>query len=252
MISAVLITFNEENVLKRCLESIKDFVSEIIIVDLGSKDGSLAVAKEYKAKIFNHPWVPYADPVRNFALEKVTGQWVLMLDPDEVVPKTLQDKLQGLIKSQEPFAAVNIPFKNIFFGKWISHTNFWPDKHLRFFKAGTVKWQDQVHSYPKVIGKVLELPAEEKYAVLHNSYKSWSEFYKKQKKYALSEAKNRKLAGEGFSIKRLIWLPLREFLARFIKHRGFLDGINGLFLVLVLMWYRVLVEWYLIKISNTK
>lgn len=249
MISAVLINFNEAALLRRCLSSIKDFVSEIVVIDLGSTDDSQKVFREFGVKALTHSWVPYADPIRNFAIGKARGDWILMLDPDEQLSESLIKRLQLFLSSEESkrYVAVNIPFKNIFFGKWISHTNFWPDKHLRFFKKGSLFWEDQVHKYPQVDGAILELPAQEQYAVIHQSYQTWTEFILKQKKYALSEAKNRKKSGEVFSLFRLSWLPLREFLARFIRHQGYLDGINGLFIVLVLMWYHVQVEWYLFQ-----
>jgi hypothetical protein len=171
-----------------------------------------------------------------------------MLDPDEEVSDGLQERLRQFVETEESkkYVAINIPFKNIFFGTWIAHTNFWPDKHLRFFKKGYLTWQDQVHTYPLVKGEVLELPADEKVAVIHHSYQNWRQFISKQVKYAKAEAKNRLDDKEHFSLFRCIWLPLREFLARFIKHRGYLDGVNGVFLVGVLMWYHVLVEWYLL------
>lgn len=248
MISAVLINYNEAPYLRRCLESIKAFVSEIVVIDLGSTDDSKVVFKQFKVKVFHHDWVPYADPIRNFAISKAKGDWVLMLDPDEQVPKSLIYYLTNFLSSENSnqYSVLNIPFKNIFFDKWISHTNFWPDKHIRMFKNGKLEWNSQVHSYPKVEGKILELPVKEELAIVHESYKSWGGFYKKQVKYAKIEAKNRNDSGDGFSLWRLLWLPIREFLARFIKHQGYLDGINGLFLVLVLMWYHILVEWYLL------
>jgi glycosyltransferase involved in cell wall biosynthesis len=254
MISAVLINYNEAKLLRRCLESIKDFVSEIVVVDLGSTDESQQVFKEFDVKVFTHSWVPYADPIRNFAISKAREDWVLMLDPDERLSEDLIKRLKTFISSDESkkFTAVNIPFKNIFFGKWISHTNFWPDKHVRFFKKGYLVWEDQVHKYPKVDGLILELPADEKVSVIHDSYQAWGEFISKQKKYALSEARNRRKEGETFSLFRLVWLPLREFLARFIKHKGYLDGINGAFLVIILMWYHILVEWYLVQGVNNE
>lgn len=249
MISAVLINYNEAKVLRRCLDSLKDFVFEIVIVDLGSIDDSQQIFDDFKVKVYSHDWVPYADPIRNFAISKAKGDWILMLDPDEQLSEGLKKRLNQFIHSNESkqFVAVNIPFKNIFFNKWISHTNFWPDKHVRFFKKGYLKWQDQVHTYPEVNGQILELPAVENLSIIHQSYKTWTQFVQKQVKYAKSEADNRQKKGEGFSLFRLIWLPVREFLARFIKHQGYLDGWNGLFLVSVLMCYHIWVEWYLLR-----
>lgn len=249
MISVVLINFNEATLLNRCLNSIKKFASEIVVIDLGSTDHSKDVYKEFNVKVVKHDWVPYADPIRNFAINQAKGEWILMLDPDEQVPLSLQNKLQEIINisKQKNVTVVNIPFKNIFFGSWISHTNFWPDKHLRFFKKGAVEWLDRVHAYPVINkGNFVDLPAKVEYAVIHESYKTKMQFIRKQTKYAKIESKNRRESGESFSLKRLIWLPIREFLARFIKHKGYLDGINGIFIVLVLMFYHIQVEWYLL------
>lgn len=249
MVSAVIITCNEANELKRCLKSISEFVGEIVIVDLYSNDGSEKVFEEFGAKVFKHQKVEYADPIRNWAIEKAQGEWILMLDPDEELPKSLIDRLKLFLDSKEQakYVAINIPFKNIFWGHFISHTNFWPDKHLRFFKKNNLKWQNRVHSYPKVEGEVLELDAKVDLAIRHFGYQKRIEFIKKQLKYAIIEARNRKDSGEGFSLYRFIYFPIREFLARFIKHQGYLDGFDGLYLVLCLMIYRMMVEINLVK-----
>jgi glycosyltransferase involved in cell wall biosynthesis len=248
MISAVIISCNEAKELERCLKSIERFVDEIVIVDLHSNDGSEEVFKKFNVKVYPHERVPYADPIRNWAIEKAKSEWVLMLDPDEEVPETLIDRLHQILK-EEPnkYSAVNIPFKNIFWGHWIAHTNFWPDKHLRIFKKGKLSWQDRVHSYPKVEGQILELPADPKLAIIHYGYNKRLDFFRKQMRYAMIEANNRYKSGAKFSVSRLVWLPVRECLARFIKHQGYKDGIDGLYLVLCLMWYRVMVEVYLFR-----
>lgn len=243
MISVVIITRNEEDELKNCLESIKDLADEIILVDLESEDQTLEIAKEYKVKVVSHKPVPYADPIRNLAISKATKDWIFALDPDEVVPKALKIRLKELTQENpEGFVAVNIPFKNIFFGKWIAHTNFWPDKHVRFFKKDHLVYSDKVHTYPKVLGETMELPNEEAIAIRHYGYDNLGQFFQKQINYSKIEARNRIEEGEGFSILRLLWMPLREFLARYIKHQGFKDGWVGFCLVVGLMMYQVLVQ----------
>ncbi len=253
MISAVLVCFNEASELNNCLESIQGFVGEMIVVDLESTDNTDEILEKYKVQKFTHKRLPYADPIRNWAMEKAKGEWVLMLDPDERLTEALKKELLKFVqennKPDSEYVGVNIPFKNIFFGHWIKHTNFWPDKHIRFFKKGKVVWQDRVHSYPKAEGAILELDNREELAIEHYGYYKRSQFIKKQLKYSTIEAKNRYQSGEHFSIVKLFWMPIREFLARYIKHRGYLDGFDGLFLVAILMFYQVMVQLKLLNLT---
>ena len=133
MISTVIITYHEDEKLEKCLMSIEDFADEIVIVDLAPEESTHQLAKKFKAKYYTHEFSSYVEPVRNFAISKATGKWILILDPDETVNVALKDELKKVVKSDE-FNAINIPRKNIFFGKWIAHTNFWPDRHIRFLK----------------------------------------------------------------------------------------------------------------------
>lgn len=252
-ISAVIVTYNEAHKLAGCLASIRDFADDIVVVDLGSSDRTDLLLKKYKVRKFTHSLVPYADPIRNFAISKAEKKWVLMLDPDERLTPILATRLKAIMKLKDSdYVAVNIPFKNIFFGRWISHTNFWPDKHIRFFIKDKVRWQDMVHSYPIIQGKILDLPAEGSLAIEHYGYDNYSQFVKKQMRYAKSDAWNRIYAGERFSIITLIWKPWREFLVRFIKHQGYKDGIYGVMLVLGLMFYQVLVQFKMLYYIRTK
>ena len=251
MISTVIVTLNEEKKLLNCLESVKDFSDEIVVVDLGSTDHTLEIAKKYQAKIFTHPRVDYVELVRNFAIAKAQGDWILVLDPDETVPQSLKNKLKDVI-SEDKYTAVNISRKNIFFGKWISHTNWWPDRHVRFFKKGKVKWEKRIHLYPKVEGQILELPAKEDLAIEHFGYQTIGEFINRQNRYSSIEAQNLYNLVEKFSWGKLFWKPTREFLVRFIKHRGFLDGFYGFALTILMMVYQLQLMVKLWELKRTK
>lgn len=249
MISTVIVTLNETEKLVRCLESIINFSDEIVIIDLGSTDGLENKLKKYKVSVFQHKKVPYVELVRNFAISKASGEWILILDPDEQVSESLKDELIKIAR-EDNFTAVNIPRKNIFFNQWIKHTNFWPDRQTRFFKKGYVEWTTTIHSYPKVKGELLNLPALEALAIIHLGYDNHVQFIKRQIRYSSVEAENRYRNGEGFSFINLIWLPLREFLIRFVKHKGFLDGLNGLFLVFTLMFFKIITELKLLALED--
>lgn len=238
MISAVIVCFNEAEKLERCLTSLSGFADEIVVMDLGSSDLSSIVCKKYNAKIFKHDFVPFVEVVRNDAISKANGEWILVVDPDEVVSDTLKAKLKQVV-SEDKYQAVNIPRKNIFFGKWIAHTNWWPDRHIRFFKKGKVVWSDKIHKYPEVLGRILDLEAKVDVAIIHYGYESVKEFMDRQNRYSTIEAKNLYDNGIKFSLLLFLWKPIREFFARFIKHEGFLDGFYGFGLTLLMMIYQM-------------
>lgn len=238
MISAVLVNLNQAEKLERCLKSLSGFADEIVVLDIGSKDESLAICKRYGAKVFEHKFVSFVEKVRNYAVSKADGDWILVLDPDEVLSLTLGKKLKAIV-SEDKYEAVNIPRKNIFFGQWIAHNNWWPDKHVRFFKKGALFWSDKIHEYPKVTGKLLNLKAQEDLAIEHFGYDCVSEFLERQNRYSQIEAENLFSEGVNFSWFNFTWKPLREFLVRFIRHSGFLDGFYGFALVILMMIYKL-------------
>ena len=131
--------------------------------------------------------------------------------------------------------------KKYFFGKWIKHTNWWPDRHIRFFKKGTVLWSAKIHSYPAVAGEILDLEAREDLAIVHFGYDSIEEFLDRQNRYSSIEAANLYDSGLRFSWVLFFWKPAREFLVRFLRHRGFLDGFYGLALTILMMIYQMIV-----------
>lgn len=251
MISVVLVNLNEAGKLERCFKSLKGFVDETVVLDLGSRDRSIAVCKEFGAKVFEHPFVSFVEKVRNFAVSKAGGDWILVLDPDEMIGEKLKDRLKQII-DEDKFTAVNIPRKNIFFGKWIAHTNWWPDKHVRFFKKGVISWNDEIHEYPKVSGKILNLEAKEDLAIVHLGYESISEFIDRQNRYSTIKAKNLYDSGSRFSWALFLWEPFREFLTRFIKHKGFLDGFHGFALTILMMVYQLQVMIKLWEMEKQK
>ncbi len=238
MITAVLVNFNEAEKLRQCFKNLADFADEIVVVDLGSTDQSMSVCKEYGVKVFEHEFVTFVEKVRNFAVSKAAGEWILVLDPDETLSRELKDKLKQ-VSLEGQYQAVNIPRKNIFFGRWIAHTNWWPDKHVRFFKKGQVSWSNKIHKYPEVSGKVLDLEARENLAIIHFGYETVSGFLERQNRYSTIEAENLFSQGARFSWVSFLWKPKREFLVRFIRHAGFLDGFHGLALTILMMVFQL-------------
>lgn len=251
MISVSIVCFNESDKLGNCLKSIADFADEVVVLDLGSKDNTEEVCQKYHAKIFKHSFVPFVELVRNYAISKTKGSWVLTLDPDEELTDSLKEKLRQIVKDDK-YTAINIPRKNIFFGKFIRYTNWWPDRHIRFFRRQKVKWSNRIHTYPTVNGAILDLEAKEDFAIIHLGYKSIAQFIEKQNRYSTIEAENLYKEGLRFSWTLFLWKPFREFLVRFIKHFGFLDGFHGFVLTYLMMVYQLEVMIKLRELGQEK
>ena len=176
-ISVVLTVLNEEEKIKACLESVT-WADEIVVVDDGSTDTTVAIAKQYTDKVFHHVSKGFVEPARNFAISKATGDWILILDADEQVSSSLAEKLRS-ITIESHVNGVRLPRKNIIFNKWMKHTGWWPDYNIRFFKKGSVIWSDKIHSQPELRGLIVDLGPQESYALIHYNYESVSQFLKK-------------------------------------------------------------------------
>ncbi|MDI6785131.1 MAG: glycosyltransferase family 2 protein [bacterium] len=235
-ISAVVNTYNEEKKLSRALSSLKGFASEIVVVDMMSTDKTREIAKKYNARVFKHRKISYVEPARNFAIEKAKYDWVFILDADEEIPDALKIYLKKEIKSANRWTAPNfyrIPRRNIIFGKWMKHAGWWPDYNIRFFKRGTVSWNEIIHSVPATSGKGIDIPSNGELGIKHRHYSSLEEYMTRMNRYTTIQARQLNKKGVDFSWKDLITKPTAEFLRRYFAEEGFKDGLHGLNLSLL-------------------
>lgn len=231
-ISVVFNTFNEEKNLSRALASVKALADEIVVCDMGSADNTVKIAEEAGAKTFEHKRLLYVEPARNFAISKATGDWILILDPDEEISKNLAKKLRHLTE-QNLADYYRIPRKNIIFGKWIKHSRWWPDYNIRFFKKKYVVWNEIIHSVPMTQGKGMDLPEKEEMAIIHYNYESIGEYLIRMERYTTIQAQILIDRNYKFLWKDLIHRPLAEFLSRYFSGEGYKDGVHGLALSLL-------------------
>jgi glycosyltransferase involved in cell wall biosynthesis len=231
-ISVVINVRNEAENLSKCLRSIADFADEIIVVDMKSTDNSVAVAKEYSARVFNYHPMKFVEPARNFALSKAKGKWILLLDPDEYLRKTLKRELKKITRRSD-VDFVKIPRQNFIFGKWIRHANCWPDYLIRFFKRGAVTWQKEIHSQPITKGNSLTLLDSEKLAIKHNNYQNVSQFLLRAMRYSNIQADELQAKDYKIKVSDFILKPVQEFNSRFFFGQGYKDGIHGLIFCLL-------------------
>ena len=220
-LSVVIITKNEEKNIKRCLESVK-WADEIIVVDSGSHDSTLEIAKSYGAKTYIQNWLGFG-PQKNFAVSKATHEWILAIDADEVISSELNIAILDAIKSNRNTC---FQFKRLsqFCGKWIKHGDWRNDIILRLFKKDCARYSnDLVHE--KVITKVK--PETIKGLMLHYSQDYINVSLKKMNDY--SDATSLTLFNKGRKT-NLFKASLHKkwtFIRGFIIKRGFLDGSHG-------------------------
>lgn len=226
-ISVVINTLNEEGNVERVIRSV-DWADEIIVCDMYSEDKTVEIAKKLGAKIFFHKKEGFVEPARNFAISKASNEWILLLDADEVLFKTLSERLVEIATKMQQIDYVKLPRKNLIFGHFMQGALWWPDYNIRFFRKGKVKWVNKIHRPPKTFGQGLDLPADEKYAIVHYNYESISQFLERMNRYSSIQARELREEGYKFDWNDLIEKPLNEFLSRFFANKGYKDGLHGL------------------------
>ncbi len=239
-ISAVLVVKNEEKDIARALKSL-DFVDEIVVFDMLSTDQTKKIAKQFTDKVFSTPQdFGYADPARNLALDKASGEWLLVLDADEEIPAALVKKIKSLITLDDNDVYF-FPRKNIIFQKAIKHSGWWPDHQARLFKKGMVSWQVGVHRQPDIKGRVKYLPAKDEWAIIHHNYLDVEDFVNRSQQYTSLQAKEREL-DKKIDTQDLLQTFNNEFFQRFFFHQGYRDGMHGLALALLQSNYELLIR----------
>jgi glycosyltransferase involved in cell wall biosynthesis len=255
-LSVVIITYNEEANIGRTLESVKPLVSdgkgEIIIVDSGSTDRTVEIAKSFGAKVFVEEWKGYAAQ-KNSAIDKATGDWILSLDADEEVSPAMREFLLLALfgKHKEEFADFRGGMifwrRNSFLGRTMRHGGFYPDPKLRLFRRGHAHFEERaVHEdlrldlgseYRPSLYYEMGAPIE----IIHYSYLTLSDYIDHMNRYSSLAAETIVAKGRvRFSVINIVVRPLATFVYNYFFRLGFLDGREGLLLHL---YHAVYVSW---------
>ncbi|MCD6213466.1 MAG: glycosyltransferase family 2 protein [Candidatus Desulfofervidus sp.] len=219
-LSVIIITKNEEERLPHCLKSV-NFAEDIVVVDAGSQDRTIEIAKSFGCRVFIEKWKGYG-PQKQSALEKTYYKWVLSLDADERIPPETAQIISQVIQAPKA-QAYSFLRKNFFHGKWIKYCGWWPDRVIRLFEKGHGKFEGMVHETWVTEGKIIELKAP----IEHYSYENYSQMLKKLDEYSSTRA--RELYDKGIRVNLLTpflhggWMFIRSY---FLK-LGFLNGLDG-------------------------
>jgi glycosyltransferase involved in cell wall biosynthesis len=235
-LSVVVITLNEEDRIRETLTSVA-WADEIVVVDAGSEDKTVALAREFTDHVMIHAWQGFAAQ-KNFGIEHATGDWILSLDADEQVEPALREEIIAVLQAPDACDGYRIARRNIMWGRWIRHGRLYPDWQLRLFRRGRGRFVDRaVHESILVDGEVGRLVAP----LLHQSYRDVSDFLRRADRYSTLAAEEWARTTRPFRATQLVTAPLGRFVSMYVLHRGFLDGWRG-FLLAVLYAYYVFVR----------
>ena len=236
-LSVVVVTLNEEDRIRACLES-ATWADELIVVDAESHDKTAAIARELTDQVFVRPWPGFAAQ-KNFALAQARGDWILSLDADEVISATLREEITAIVERGGGHAGYAIPRRNVFWGRWIRHGGLYPDWQLRLFARGRGRFAERsVHESVTVEGSVGRLTGH----LEHRSYRDVADFLARADRYSTLAAEEWLAAGRRSRPQIDISVrPVGRFLGMYLARGGFLDGWRG-FLLAVLYGYYVLMR----------
>lgn len=238
-LSVCIITLNEEANIGRTLDSLRGIASEIIVVDSGSTDSTVRIAQERGAKVFVEPWKGFAAQ-KNSALGKASADWVLSLDADEEVSPELGGSIETLLQSGKApeFSGYTMNRRNVYMGRWIKRSGYYPDPKLRLIKRGATEFELRaVHEDMKITGRLGHLDGD----LIHHAYPTLEGFIEHANRYSSLGAQMVVEEGPvGFSLINIVFRPLVRFIYSYFFRFGFLDGREGL---LVLMTHASYVSW---------
>jgi glycosyltransferase involved in cell wall biosynthesis len=224
--SVTIITLNEGKNLRDCLESVR-WADEIVLVDSGSTDQTLEIARSFNCKIVHHSW-PGMREQKNFATGHAAGPWILNIDADERLTPELQRALLAIL--ERPAAdGYAFPRKNFFLGKWMRHGGWYPDATLRLFRKGQGNFGG-VNPHANVVLSPGARIQKVSLPLIHYTYFTLAQYVSKQ--YAYADAAARELfesrPSHRVSRARILIKTAWKFLETFLLKRGFLDGAHGL------------------------
>ncbi len=246
-LSAVIITYNEERNLARCLDSLVGVVDEVVVVDSFSNDRTVEIAKEKGAKLVERAFAGYIEQ-KNFALTMASYAHILSLDADEALDDTMRN---SVLQVKENFAFDAYSFNRLtnYCGQWIYHSGWYPDKKLRLFNREKCVWKG-VNPHDKLdfianSGSQAHLPGN----ILHYSYYTVAEHRRQTERFTTIAAKALFQQGKKAGIIKLYLNPISKFLKDYLFNLGFLDGKNG-WTICTLSSYATYLKYHKLALMN--
>ena len=240
-ISVCIVCCDEADNIVDCLESVQ-WADEIVVVDSGSADDTVELARPLATRVVHHDWEGYVAQ-KNYALALASHEWALSIDADERVSgelaREIQDELVRIAAGRPWAVGFTMPRKVWYLGRWILHGGWYPDRKLRFVKRSLAAWGGvDPHDHLRVEGEVADLKGD----LLHYSYRDMSDHLNTINKFTTVAAREKLARGEGHALLHMLFNPPIRFFRMYVLKLGLLDGLPG-FINAVLASYYVFLKY---------
>ncbi len=222
------------------------WADEIVVLDSGSTDDTVEIARERGAVVYQEPWRGYGGQV-NRALDLCRFSWILNIDADEAVSPELGREIQDLLRSEPPLPCYTVPRLNQIFGRWMRHGGLYPDRKLRLFRKGCARLREDTepHATPKTGERIGHLRGD----LLHYAYPTLSIYIAHMNRYSsasvpLLTRQGKLSSSTGSFVVNAMLNPLLTFAYNYVLRGGFLDGKTGL---LFHLNHSLYVNWKYVK-----
>lgn len=241
LITATIITRDEEQRIAAAIASLS-CCDEVLVVDSGSTDRTREIAERCGARVLVREWDGYSNQ-KNFAANEARHDWILSVDADEQLSMELANEIARWKRSPEG-AAASMPRRAFYFGSWIRHSGWYPDRKIRLYDRRRARWEgDFVHEALKVDGEIHRFRCD----LLHFPYRNWTDHLRRIDRYTELAAQAARKSGKRGNILRLFFGPPVSFFRTFVVRAGFLDGWRGVLIAAAGARYVFLREFRILR-----
>ena len=226
--SVTIITLNEAEHIGAAIDSVA-WADEIVVVDCGSADATIEIARAKGATVVHRDWSGWIDQ-KNFAAERAANDWIFSLDADERVPPPLAGEIRELLSGEPPMRGYRVPRVTFHLGRWIRTTDFYPDYQTRLYDRRAARWRGKyVHESVAVDGPVGRF----RHDLEHYSFRDLRDHLDRVNRYTTLAARQMHESGRRAGIFDLVIHPPAAFLRNYLLRLGILDGTPGLIISVI-------------------
>lgn len=237
--TGIVVTYNESRRLRDCLNSLR-FCSQLVVIDLGSTDSSVEIARQCGAEVVHHEKVPIVEHVREKAIGYARNDWIVFLDPDEVLPANIEKEVRSLIAGDKSLGLISLPWQFYFKGELLECTIWGQDKMKGVvFHKHRNRFSPYIHRPIQLMDSYSSatLPKKVGFCIQHYWVDSYAHLLEKHQRYINQEGESRYQRGERFSWHKWIEATALALIRNLFAYNGMRGGFLGIFLSFFYAWY---------------